>query len=243
VARATKRPLRAEVARRWPELADVAEELIERGSVYVGGLPRTNPRSVVSDQESIRIETGVRRFRGYEKLEAALDLLGVDPTGATVLDAGAAAGGFTQLLLDRGARRVYAVEVGYGQLLGSLRQDSRVVNLERTNVGELSERLVPDALDGVTLDLGYLPLATGVPQLNVLRFAPEAWLVALVKPVTELGLCELPQEDRAVDDAVDLACRGIAGAGWRIEQTIRSPLTGSRGAVEAFVQARRQTRP
>ena len=239
MAKTAKRPLQAEVGRRWPELADNAAELIEGGSVYVGGLPWTNPRSVVSEQASIRIETTVRRFRGYEKLEAALDSLGVDPTGAVALDAGAAAGGFTQLLLDRGARRVYAVEVGYGQLLGSLRQDSRVVNLERTNIGELSPDLVPDTLDGVTLDLGYLPLATGVPQLNVLGLSPEAWLVALVKPVSELGLGELPQDERAVDDAVDLACRGIAGAGWRIVQTIRSPVTGSRGAVEAFVHATR----
>jgi 23S rRNA (cytidine1920-2'-O)/16S rRNA (cytidine1409-2'-O)-methyltransferase len=237
VPKAAKRPLQAEVARRWPELAETAAELIEAGSVYVGGLPRTNPRSMVSERASIRIETAVRRFRGYEKLAAALDLLGVDPADAVVLDAGAAAGGFTRLLLDRGARRVYAVEVGYGQLLGSLRQDPRVVNLERTNLGELSRELVPDALDGVTLDLGYLPLATGVPQLNVLEFAPEGWLVALVKPVSELGLGELPSDERAVDDAIERARGAIAGAGWRVVQTIRSPLRGSRGAVEGFVHA------
>lgn len=234
-----KRPLEAEVARRWPELADAAAELIEGGSVYVGGLPRTNPRSVVPEDASIRIETEVRRFRGYEKLAAAFDILGVDPTEAVVLDAGAAAGGFTQLLLDHGARRVYAVEVGYGQLLGSLRQDSRVVNLERTNIGALSRELVPDRIEGVTLDLGYLPLATGVPQLNVLDFSSDAWLVALVKPASELGLAELPPDDAAVDDAVERASAGISVAGWRILRTIRSPVRGARGAVEAFVHARR----
>lgn len=230
-----KRKLRDEVLRRWPELEAVVDELIETGKVFVDGLPRTNLRTVVTEGASIRVERTPRRFRGYEKLSQALDLLGISAQGVIALDAGAAAGGFTQVLLDRGAARVYAVEVGYGQLLGSLRQDPRVVNLERTNVGALTTALVPDPISAVTLDLGYLALATGVPQLNAVRFAAGAWLAALVKPMSELGTGELPLEDRDVDAATEQAAGAIAAAGWRVVRTIRSPVRGSHGAIEAFV--------
>nr|MDQ3823305.1 hypothetical protein [Actinomycetota bacterium] len=212
---------------------------IEAGKVEVDGLPRTNPRSIVDESASIRIADESRPFRGYEKLAAAFDRFGVDPTGAVALDAGAAAGGFTRLLLDRGAERVYAVEVGYGQLLGSLRQDPRVVNLERTNVGDLTRELVPDALDLVTLDLGYLALALGVPQLNVLRFSPGAALVALVKPMSELGIGVLPTRQAEIDEAVARATAAMRVAGWAVLDTAESPIRGSRGAVEVFVHATR----
>ena len=86
------------------------------------------------------------------------------------LDLGASAGGFTRELLVRGARRVYAVDVGYGQLLGSLRQDARVINLERTNLRELSQSLVPDSIDILTADLSYVPLSEAMGQLGQSRF-------------------------------------------------------------------------
>ena len=179
-------------------------------------------------------------LRGRVKLAAALDAFGVDASGAVALDAGAAAGGFVQALLDAGAARVYAVEAGFGQLLGSLAQDPRVVSLERTNVGALDRTVVPDPLDLVSLDVGYLPLATAVPQLGVLAFAPGAQLVGLVKPKDELALGTLPDDvEAAVAEAVSRAVDGIAGAGWEIVATMRSPVIGSRGAVEAFVHARR----
>ena len=188
---------------------------------------------------SVRI-VGPRSLRGQVKLAAALDAFGVDAAGAVALDAGASAGGFVQALLDGGARRVYAVEAGFGQLLGSLAQDERVVSLERTNVGALDRALVPDPLDLVSLDVGYLPLATAVPQLGVLAFAPGAQLVALVKPKDELALATLPDDpEQAVEEALARAAEGISSVGWEIAGTMRSPVTGSRGAVEAFVHARR----
>lgn len=236
-----KRKLRDEVVRRWPELEATVDELIETGRVFVDGLPRSNLRTVVTEGSSIRVERTPRRFRGYEKLSQALDLLGISAEGVIAIDAGAAAGGFTQVLLDRGAARVYAVEVGYGQLLGSLRQDPRVVNLERTNVGTLTTSLVPDPISAVTLDLGYLALAKGVPQLNAVRFAPGAWLAALVKPMSELGAGELPLEDKDIDAATQQAAEAIAGAGWRVVRTIRSPVRGTHGAIEAFVHGVRAT--
>ena len=232
-------PLAAEVARRWPELADEAESLIAAGAVEVDGLPAANPRSLVDAGASVRI-VAERQLRGRVKLAAALDGFGISARDAVCLDAGASAGGFVQALLDAGARRVYAVEAGFGQLLGSLAQDPRVVSLERTNVGSLDRSLVPDPLDLVSLDVGYLPLAAAVPQLSVLAFAPGAQLVGLVKPKDELALATLPGDvDAAVAEACERAGAGITSAGWQIQGTMRSPVTGSRGAVEAFVHARR----
>lgn len=238
-SRVRRRPLRAELARRWPELDEEAVDLIRSGAVVVDGIARTKPDSVVAETSSIKVVGERARLRGYDKLLSAFELFSVDVRGAVALDAGAAAGGFTSALLDRGARRVYAVEVGHGQLLGRLRQDDRVVSLERTNVSALTEQLVPDPLDVVTLDLGYLALATAVPELGALTFAPGARLVALVKPMAELHLGVLPTEDRDVDRAIDLAASAIAKAGWTVTGTARSPILGSRGAREGFVVATR----
>jgi len=156
--------------------------------------------------------------------------------GRVALDAGAAAGGFTKVLLEAGARRVYAVEAGH-ELLGSLRQDPRVVNLEGTNLGELDRRLVPDPVEVVTLDLSYLPLADAVPQLDRVQIAPGADLGALV-PQFELGLAESPADGPILRAALERALAGIGAANWRVVASIRSPV---RGACGAIIHARRET--
>src|SRR5918998_437752 len=214
MAKTQRRKLHREVARRWPELSDSVDELIASGAVVVEGIPRTNRDTLVAATDSVRIDDEHRPLRGRVKLQAALDALPVRVEGRVALDAGAAAGGFVQTLLENGAAKVYAVEAGFGQLLGSLAQDPRVVSLERTNVGALDRTLVPDLLDLVSLDVGYLPLATAVPQLGVLRFAPGAQLVGLVKPKDELALGTLPEDtEAAVAEAIARACAGIAAAG------------------------------
>jgi 23S rRNA (cytidine1920-2'-O)/16S rRNA (cytidine1409-2'-O)-methyltransferase len=231
--------LRSRVAE-FVDDADEAERRIRDGDVLVGGGVVTNPGSMVPPGTVVAIKEE-RVLRGRRKLEAALSRWGDVPvTGAVALDAGAAAGGFTQALLEAGARRVYAVEAGYGQLVGSLRQDTRVVNHERVNLGVLAPQSVPDALDVVTLDLGYLALANGVPQLNSLRFTPGAELIALVKPMFELGLGE-PPEDRAIlSRAREAAAAGIEAAGWTVLDSMDSPVRGSKGARELFLRARRR---
>jgi len=216
-----------------------ADARIRAGEVRVDASIVTNPGSMVPAGSSVTIRTRTI-LRGKRKLEAALEHWRITLTGAVALDAGAAAGGFTQALLQAGAHRVYAVEVGYGQLLGSLRQDDRVVSLERVNVADLRAELVPDALDAVTLDLGYLALALGVPQLNGLRFSRRAELVALVKPMFELGLSSPPSDRVTLDAAREHAVRGIAGAGWDVLDWIDSPVGGAKGAREMFVHARRR---
>jgi 23S rRNA (cytidine1920-2'-O)/16S rRNA (cytidine1409-2'-O)-methyltransferase len=219
-----------------PDLVD-PEALIEAGAVTVGGLPVRNPASLVSDEAAIAV-TEPRVLRGEAKLRAAFDAFGLSADGAVALDVGAAAGGFTKVLLEKGARRVYAVDVGYGQLLGSLRQDARVVNLERTNLAALSRDLIPDEIDLVAMDLSYLSLADAVPQLDRIAVAPGGHLLALVKPQFELRLPEPPEDPSALADALRRAESAIEDGGWALLGSCRSPVRGARGSVEFFVFAR-----
>ena len=130
--------------------------------MLVDGYPVHNPRSLVRGgaRIALRVESPLR---GEVKLRAALAEFGVRPAGRVALDLGAAAGGFTRVLLDAGAARVYAVDAGFGQLLGSLRQDPRVVVLERVNLGDLDASHVPEAIDLITIDLSYLSLREAFP--------------------------------------------------------------------------------
>jgi 23S rRNA (cytidine1920-2'-O)/16S rRNA (cytidine1409-2'-O)-methyltransferase len=202
----------------------------------VDGFPVRNPRSLV--QTGVRVELlQPRPLRGEVKLRAALASLAIDVRGRVALDVGAAAGGFTCALLAAGARRVYAVDAGHGQLLGSLRQDERVVNLEATNLGALDQRLVPEPMELVTIDVSYVALAVAVPQLERIALAPCAELVALVKPQFELRLGRPPTIEPALSAALERARRGIEAAGWRVLASIRSPVLGARGAIEFFVHA------
>jgi 23S rRNA (cytidine1920-2'-O)/16S rRNA (cytidine1409-2'-O)-methyltransferase len=180
-------------------------------------------------------------LRGEAKLRAALAGFGVDVAGRVCLDLGAAAGGFTRVLLESGAAKVYAVDVGFGQLLGSLRQDERVVNLEATNVAALDTQLIPEPIEVVTIDVSYLALAAAVAQLDRITIAPGADLIGLVKPMFELRLARAPVDQETVDAATARAVAGIAETGWEIAGVMSSPVLGGRGAVEALVHARRIT--
>lgn len=181
-------------------------------------------------------DVAVNELHGREKLAFALDRFDVDAGGRVAFDCGASTGGFTQALLDAGAARVYAVDAGFGQLLGSLRQDTRVVCMERTN---LADARVPESIELVTLDLSYLALADALPQLRV-ELAPAADLVALVKPMFELHLGALPDDqEAALGDALVLAARAAAASGWTVIDTCESPVRGRNGALEGWLHARR----
>lgn len=161
------------------------------------------------------------------------------PAGRVALDVGAAAGGFTEALLDAGVRRVYAVDAGHGQLRGFLRVDPRVVNLERTNLAALDRTVVPEPIELITMDLSYLAVADAVPQLRPLLLAPGAMLLALVKPTFELHAPVLVAGDEAIDDAAASATKALLDTGWSVLGTKASPVRGSRGAQEVFVCGRR----
>ena len=178
----------------------------------------------------------VKELHGVEKLTFALDRFDVDVRGRVAFDCGASTGGFTRALLDAGAARVYAVDAGFGQLLGSLRQDERVVNMERTN---LADARVGEPVDVVTLDLSYLSLADALPQLAV-ELAAGADLLALVKPMFELHLGRLPADQEAgLEQSMELVRVAATSAGWSVVGGCRSPVLGHSGAVEGFLHATR----
>jgi 23S rRNA (cytidine1920-2'-O)/16S rRNA (cytidine1409-2'-O)-methyltransferase len=225
------------VAQRHPELG-APDAAILAGHVLVDGWLCRNPRRQV-DLRSAVVYRPPQPLRGEIKLAAALAAFAPRVAGRVALDVGASTGGFTRALLGAGARRVYAVDAGHGQLLGSLRQDPRVVNLEATNLGALDRRLVPDPVELVTIDVSYLPLARAVPQLAPLAFTDDAELVALVKPMFELGLAS-PPDDARLDEALGHAIAGVEAAGWMVRATIASPVRGAGGARELFLAARRR---
>jgi 23S rRNA (cytidine1920-2'-O)/16S rRNA (cytidine1409-2'-O)-methyltransferase len=230
-----------ELARTHPHLDD-PEARIRAGEITVAGIVRTNPAALVRVGAAISLRRDVP-LRGERKLDAALAAFGVDVRARIGLDVGAAAGGFTRSLLRAGARRVYAVDVGHGQLLGSLRLDPRVVNLERTNLSSLTTALVPERIDVVTIDVSYLALADAVPQLERVELAIDADAVALVKPQFELALARPPEDAPRLRAAVVRARDAFEANGWRVEGVIESAVRGRRGSVEYLLRASRKRSP
>ncbi len=229
-----------EVRRQRPELSmTAAETAIAAGKILAGGRPLDKPESLVRRGCSI-VVTSSRPLRGEEKLGHLLDRFALPVADRTCLDVGAAAGGFTRALLDRGARRVYAVDVGHGQLTGALRQDDRVVNLEATNVAALGPGNLPEALGGVSIDVSYLSLSQAAGCLARLSYADGAWLAGLIKPMFELGRAELPTTPAEFAEAVQRAVTGVEDAGWAVRETVESAVRGANGAVEFFVVAVRE---
>jgi len=197
-----------------------------------------NVQSRIRREAVVKIDRP-KTLRGARKLTVALDEFGIAVAGRVALDLGASTGGFTSVLLERDARLVYAVDVGYGQLLGSLRQDPRVRNLERTNLADLTRDLVPDPVDAVTADLSYLSIAKAVGQIEGIEFAADADLIALVKPMFELGTGVLPTGQQELQEAVELAAAGVARQRWSVRGVIGSGVRGNHGAVEFLLHATR----
>jgi 23S rRNA (cytidine1920-2'-O)/16S rRNA (cytidine1409-2'-O)-methyltransferase len=231
------RVLEQELARTHPEVHDPRAAILS-GDVLVDGIARTNPASLVRPDASITLRRP-HPLRGRGKLAFALDTFDVEVRGRTALDVGAAAGGFTLALLEAGVRRVYALDAGHGQLLGSLRVDSRVVNLEATNLSRLEASLVPETIDVVVFDLSYLALRDAVPQTNRIDVAADADAVALVKPQFELHRAGLTTSRPDLGAAAGSAAEGFTSAGWRVVAMSESPIRGARGSVELLLHARR----
>jgi 23S rRNA (cytidine1920-2'-O)/16S rRNA (cytidine1409-2'-O)-methyltransferase len=228
--------LLAAVRQSFPELED-PKASITGGRVTVDGGINRNPQSAIGPGSQVAL-IQPSSLRGEAKLRAALEGFEIAVEDRIALDVGAAAGGFTRVLLEQRARLVYAVDAGHGQLLGSLRQDPRVRNLEATNLGNLDRSLVPDAIELFTLDLSYLSLSDAVPQLERIEIAADADLVALVKPMFELHLSRPPDDVEAQQRALVLAREGIASAGWAVVKWMDSPVTGARGAIEFLIHAK-----
>jgi len=214
--------------------------------VTVAGATAEKASRLVAPSEPLRVAGDGPRFvsRGGEKLDAALEHFSIDVSGRPALDVGASTGGFTDCLLQRGATRVVAVDVGHGQLDLRLRDDPRVTVLERTNV----RRLTPEKLGGerfavVTADLSFISLRTVAANLVALA-TPGADLVVLVKPQFEAGRAETSRGRGVIRDPAvwDRAVAGVAAAfaaqGSDMMGTVRSPLTGADGNVEFLMHLR-----
>jgi 23S rRNA (cytidine1920-2'-O)/16S rRNA (cytidine1409-2'-O)-methyltransferase len=217
---------------------------IRAGRVLVGGSPAMKAATLVRPDEPIALTGAPRRYvsRGGEKLEAALDRFGIDVNGVRALDAGASTGGFTDCLLSSGAAHVIAVDVGYGQLDWSLREDPRVTVLERINLRGLEPGSLPYAPGLIAADLSFISLRLVLPAL-VRCASPQAIFVLLVKPqfeagkeeVSEGGVVRDPEVWRRVLSDVAEACRR---EGLEVVAAMASPLVGPAGNVEFFLHAR-----
>ncbi len=218
-----------------------AQALIHAGAVDLEGNRRLKPGQMVAADASVSLVEKPRwASRAGLKLEHALDVFGIDPTGMAALDAGASTGGFTDVLLARGARVVYAVDVGRAQLIQRLRDDPRVVSMERTNLRDLRE--LPEPIDLATLDLSFISLGLVLPAVRNL-LTDEGRVVALVKPQFEAGREDVPRGGVVTDPATwERVLHQVAGAardaGLHANRAIRSPITGSDGNVEFLLDIR-----
>ena len=222
--------------------------MIGAGKVSIDGMPAVKPGTAVAATATLRVADDAERgwvSRGAHKLIGALDTFGISVEGRRCLDAGASTGGFTEVLLDRGAREVVAVDVGYGQLAWSLRSDPRVVVVERTNVRELTPAVVGDPVEVVVADLSFISLSTVLPALTRCA-AHSADIVPMVKPQFEVGKGQVGAGGVVHDP--DLRAASVLGVarraeelGWHTVAVTASPLPGPSGNVEYFLWLRAQT--
>jgi 23S rRNA (cytidine1920-2'-O)/16S rRNA (cytidine1409-2'-O)-methyltransferase len=222
-----------------------AAELIGAGRVSIDGLPAAKPATAIAVTASLTVEGDDERTwvsRGAHKLIGALDAFGLPVDNRRCLDAGASTGGFTEVLLERGAGEVVAVDVGYGQLAWSLRTDPRVIVLERTNVRELTADAIGGTVDLVVADLSFISLATVLPALTACA-SGDADIVPMVKPQFEVGKDRVgaggvvSDPDLRVDAVLGVA-RRAAELRWQTVGVTASPLPGPSGNVEYFLHLR-----
>jgi 23S rRNA (cytidine1920-2'-O)/16S rRNA (cytidine1409-2'-O)-methyltransferase len=221
-----------------------AADLIRRGCVTVAGKPALKPGALVAPGEELAVSLEASRHvsRGALKLEAALDAFGFDPKGRVALDIGASTGGFTEVLLARGAAKIYAVDVGSFQLHDRLRDDPRVVSLEGTDARDLGRPAIGEEVTAIVADVSFISLTLALPA--VLRLAaPGAWLVALVKPQFEagreaVGKGGIVRSEAARIKAVEKVRAFIEKAGWEVVGLIDSPIRGGSGNAEYLIGAR-----
>lgn len=224
-----------------------AQALIMAGTVFSGERKIAKAGDTLAPDAALEVKGRDHPWvsRGGLKLDHALAHFGWDMTGAVVIDVGASTGGFTDVALTRGAARVYAVDVGHGQLAWKLRQDERVVVLEKTNARHLSAEIIPEPVDLVVCDASFIGLKTVLPAAMALT-KPNARLVALIKPQFEVGKERVGKGGVVRDPALHAeVCADIeawmnAQPGWRVAGLTTSPITGPEGNVEFLIAAEKQ---
>ncbi len=220
------------------ESRERAKTTIMSGLVFVDGQRADKPGVQVSPDVSIEVKGAALPYvsRGGFKLEKALKAFPVDPTGKVCIDCGASTGGFTDVLLKNGAGKVYSVDVGYGQLAWSLRQDERVINMERTNIRYISSEQIPEPIDIAVMDLSFISVKLVLPAVcPLLRDGGE--LICLIKPQFEAGREEVGKKGVVRDKNVHLAViDGILDFAPSVGMTVMgldySPIKGPEGNRE-----------
>lgn len=215
-----------------------AKALIMAGSVYVDGQKQTKPGAPVLADASIEIKGDKLPFvsRGGLKLQKALEEFPIDPAGFVCVDCGASTGGFTDCLLQRGAKKVYAVDVGYGQLAWSLRCDERVVVMERTNARNLTPEMFSEKMDMAVMDMSFISLRLVLPAIRAL-LAPGGQAVCLVKPQFEAGREKVGKKGVVRDPAVHREVledfiAALGPMGFSLAGLTFSPVRGPEGNIE-----------
>ncbi len=234
------------VARGLAESRTKAQALIMAGLVYHGEqkLDKAGAEFAEDMELSVRGREHTCVSRGGLKLAKAIEHFSLDVKGAIAMDVGASTGGFTDVLLTHGVAKVYAVDVGHGQLDVKLRNDARVVVMEETNARHLTAEMVPDALDVIVCDASFISLTKVLPAVLALA-KPRAQLVTLIKPQFEVGKVEVSRGKGVIRDTAlhQQVCRDIsewvATQGWQVVGITESPITGPKGNVEFLLYARK----
>jgi len=220
-----------------------AQEAIKMGLVTADGvLVKKASQLLARDAKLQAVAAHPYVSRGGVKLAAALDRFGIDPAGKICLDLGASTGGFTEVLLLRQARRVYAVDVGRGQLHATLREKRAIVPLESTDARTIDAALIKDPVDIVTADVSFISLMLVLPAALMLA-APGAQLIALIKPQFEAGRMHVRKgivRDAGVRQAVcNDIWKFVEGLGWQVNGVMESPIKGGDGNREFLIGAAR----
>ena len=234
------------VARGLAESRNQAQALIIAGKVFAGETRLDKAGQAISEDLEVTVRGEIHPWvsRGGQKLAHGLSYFDVDPSDAIAVDIGASTGGFTDVLLSYGAARVYAVDVGYGQLAWKLRQDDRVVVLEKTNARHLDQSLIPDSADFIVCDASFIGLQTVLPSALALA-AADAVLIALIKPQFEVGRRQVGKSGVVRDPKLhEQVCTRISDwlralPGWSVMGISESPITGPEGNKEFLIGAQR----
>jgi 23S rRNA (cytidine1920-2'-O)/16S rRNA (cytidine1409-2'-O)-methyltransferase len=220
-----------------------ARALIMEGKVYVNGIPVSKAGALINADAKIELRGEDIPYvsRGGLKLEAAIRHFNISLQNKIAMDIGSSTGGFTDCMLQNGVKKVYCIDVGYGQLAWKLRQDSRIVLVERTNIRYLEKEKIPDSIDIATIDVSFISLNKVVPK--VMEFLREdGEIIALIKPQFEVGRGEVDKGGIVRDEAKRLKAvedmkKDFETIGLKVIGTMQSPISGQKGNVEYFIYA------
>ncbi len=233
----------------FAESREKAKAIIMAGQVYVDNQKADKCGTSYDENANIEVRGSVLKYvsRGGLKLEKAIDNFGLDLNGAVAMDIGASTGGFTDCMLQNGAKKVYSIDVGYGQLAWKLRTDERVVNLERTNMRKVTREQVPDAIDFFSVDVSFISLRLILPVARELM-AENAEAVCLIKPQFEAGREKVGKKGVVRDPSVHVeVVRGIFDfclrSGFDVLNLDFSPIKGPEGNIEYLIHLKKSDDP